>query len=466
MNKYLKYIAPLGFLLSLILILLCRAVPSGKLWKNYTVLSVPKNTDDSVVMAAIENSGIKNVVSLSGQYLPLTLSENSVEISMLRLNYNNPEYSYLNKRRAFFFDKSEAYRLYYIPSEYSNEASLLIKTLESRGIACSKDSSANYPWLLPLIGILLAAMLFLFSKNKIPFACGVLIPLVFLYSNPFYPVATSTCLVILCLFFISNVWGRKDALASILSRHSIPAMAGIAFLCTFSSSIASGFLFLAAFAGTASALLTCHYVESFFRNKKPFVPVYIRSARRVSLFAGRALSSMSIVTGATLLFVLLIFITSSNSVKTTSSKILFPAASGFHDKALPQFEDYYKWTWNVKTLPYRTLNDSDSKSESQDENQVTFSSFVENESTGIITEEKTVMKYDDSFRKEAFDNIDKLQFDSVEKMMKSEGENFSAGYTSASSYQINLFGIIMCFICLFILLFIYFSIIIRKGIFK
>ena len=76
------------------------------------------------------------------------------------------------------------------------------------------------------------------------------------------------------------------------------------------------------------------------------------------------------------------------------------------------------------------------------------------------------MSYDDSFRREVFEGIDKLQFNSVEKIMKSEGENYSGGYTATSSYQINIFGIIMCFICLFILLFIYFSIIIRKGIHK
>ena len=73
------------------------------------------------------------------------------------------------------------------------------------------------------------------------------------------------------------------------------------------------------------------------------------------------------------------------------------------------------------------------------------------------------MKYDNSYKKEIYEGIDKLQFNSIEKVMKSENEDFTGGYAAASSYQINLFGIIMCFICLFILLFIYLSIIIRKG---
>ena len=239
MTKYIKLSSPFVFLISLILILAFKTVPSGKLWKNYSVICVPSETKDSVVLSAIEDAEIKDYVSLSGQYLPLSISENSIETSMLRLNYNNPEYSYLNKRNAMFFDKSNSYRLYYIPVKYSSEVSSLVRLFESKGIECIKDSSASYPWLLPFIALLLAGMLFLFVKNKLPFLCGSIIPLVFLYSNPFYPVATATCLCLLCLFYTANVWRRKDAAACLFSKHSGPAMLGIAFICAFSSSIAS-----------------------------------------------------------------------------------------------------------------------------------------------------------------------------------------------------------------------------------
>ena len=461
MNKYIKLSTPFIFLLSLILIFAFKTVPSGKLWKNYSVVCVPVETPDSKVMTLIEQAGIKNAVSLSGQYLPISLSENSIEVSMLRLNYSSSEYTYLNKRNAMFYDKSKSYRLYYIPGIYASETSVLMKLLDNEGINCIKDSSASYPWILPLIGILLALMLMLFVKNKFPFIAGSIIPLVFLYCNPFYPVATSTCLTLLCLFFSANVWRRRDAVSTLLSKHSIPAMLGIAFLCAFSSSLASGFLFLAACAGTASALFMYWIAEEFLRTRKPFVPVYIRSAKRVSLFAGKAFTSMSIVTGAALLFVILIFITSSSSIRNTGSKLLFPGNSTFSDSSLPQFEDYYKWIWNVKTAPYTSLNDQE-----REEDTVSFSTFQEKPETGIIEEKKTTMKFDDSFKKTIYGEIDNLQFDSVEKIMKSEGEDFSGGYTAASSYHINIFGIIMCFICLFILLFINFSIIIRKGIHK
>ena len=461
MNMYLKISSPFVFLISLILILSLKTLPSGKLWKNYYVVCVPVNTADSSVMTAIENAGIQNVVSLSGQYLPISLSENSIEVSMLRLNYKSAEYAYLNKRNAMFFDKSQAYRLYYIPGQYTAETNTLVKLLANQGINCIKDDSSNYPWLLPFIGLLLAVMLFLFVKNKLPFILGAILPLIYLYCNPFYPAATAICLTLLCLFFVSNLWRRKGALTILLSRYSGPAMLVIALICTFAASLASGFLFILVLAGIAAALILCACIEDFFRMKKPFVPVYIRSAKRVSQFAGKAFTSMSIVTGAVALFIILIFVTSSDSITKSSAKLLFPANSNNTESSLPQFEEYYDWVWKVRTSPYRSLNSQIQNSES-----VSFSSFIENPETGIITEEEATLTFNDAFKQDVYDEIDTLKFNSIEKIMKSEGKDFTAGYTATSSYHTNLFGIIMCFICLFILLFIYFSIIIRKGITK
>ena len=91
MNKYIKFISPAVFLISLILIFSFRSLPSGKLCKEYNVIYVPVEADDSVVLQAIEGCGIENAVSLSQQFLPLALNENSIEISMLRLNYSSPD---------------------------------------------------------------------------------------------------------------------------------------------------------------------------------------------------------------------------------------------------------------------------------------------------------------------------------------------------------------------------------------
>ena len=457
MNKYIKYIAPFVFLISLILLFSVKSIPSGKLWNEYNIVYVPVTSDDAAVKNAFEQCEINDVVSLSGQFLPVSLNENSIEISMLRLNYNSQDYSYITKRNAFFYDKSKEYRLYYVPSEYKSKLSDAVNAIEAKGIPCGTDTTASYPWLLPFVCLLLCGMLFIFVKNKIAFAAGSIIPLVFLYSNPFYPVAMATCLILLCLFFSANVWRRKDALSWLISRRFIPAMLAVSLICAFAGSLLSGFLYFIAAAGTAGALFSVETAEEWWRNRKIFVPVYIRSARRVSIFAGKAFTILSIVTGAAVLLLALFFLTGSDSVSSKVSKLLLPAYSSSKAEELPQFEDYYKWVWKVETYPYQSLN-----SDSSEQNKIEFTEFNENPETGIIQAAHKVMLYDDDFKLNVYDGIDKLSFNSVEKVMKSEGNNFTAGYSALSSNHLNLFGIIMCFICVFLLLFIYISIIIKK----
>ncbi len=465
MNKYIKIISPFLFLLSLILILTLKSSPSGKLWKDFSVLYVPKESDDALILKSLEDSDIKDVVSLSGQYIPATLSETSIEISMMRLNSNSPDFDYLRKRSSFFFDKSTAYRLYYIPSEYKQKLSSAVHLIEAAGIPCGTDSNSSYPWLLPFIAVLLAGMLFIFVKNKPAFAAASILPLLFLYANPFYPVALSICLIFLCLFFISNLWKRKGAVNCILSKGLVPVMLGISLLSAFSVSLRSGFLFLITISGTAAALFTYFFIEDYIRNRKVFVPVYIRSAKRISIFADKAFTTMSIVTVSAILLIAIFLLTSSESVRSKISKLLLPAATNFKSDELPQLEDYYRWEWNLKTYPYISLNNGQIVEENGAET-FEFQHFVENESTGIIENTTELISYNQAFKDSVYEGIDSLKFNSIEKVMKSEGPDFNAGFSATNAYQINLFGIIMCFICLFVLLFIYFSIIIRKGINK
>ncbi len=465
MNKYVKIASPVLVIISLILILLLKSIPSGKLWKNYSVLYVQKDCEDSLVISALEKAGINNVICLSGQFLPALFSENSVEVSMLRLNYDNPDFSYLQKRNALFYDKSEAYRLYYIPSEQKSKLTDAIRTLEAAHIQCGTDSDSAYPWLLPLIVFLLAGMLFVFVKNKLPFICGTVIPLVFIYSNPFYPVALASCLIILCLFFIANLWKRKGSFEKLIKRPEILIMPAVAFISCFAGSIKTGCLSIIAIIGILSSLIFCYYTEDFFRNKKSFVPVFIRPAKRISIFAGKAFISMTTVSVSALLLIAVFILTSSDSVRSHISKLLLPASTSNISDELPQFEDFYRWNWNLRTYPYISINDGKVGIKDGVET-VDFMHYKENEQTGIIELYEEELSYNGEFKESVYNDIDSLKFNAVEKLMKSEGDDFSAGFTATNSYHINLFGIIMSFICLFILLFIYFSIIIRKGVNK
>ena len=461
MRKYLKIVSPLVFLISLILIYSLRTLPKGQLWKSYSVIYVDKNAENQRVMQIFDNMQIKNVVSLNSQFLPVVISENSVEYAMLRLNYSNPDFDYLTKRSSFFYDKGENYRLYYIPREYSSKIADCLHLINSLGIECGTDAAASYPFMIPIILFILCAVLLLFTKNKIPYTAGIILPYIFACCNPFYPAALAVCLVVLGIFFLANVWKRRNLEVKIKQNTFIFAMAGAALISSFSVSVACSFLFVLTILGTAGSLYTCYFVTEYFRNKKPFVPVYIRSAKRVSIFAGKALVSMSAVSFCAVLLVAVLFLTSSTSFQTKVSKLLLPASSNEKNEKLPQFDDYYRLVWNIKTYPVKSIN-----AETQSEDRVEFPQYVENPQTGIIEEQKYVLTYDNAFKKSVYDDIENLSFDSLEKVMKSEGDNFTAGYSSTNSVNITIFSIIMSFICVFILLFIYFSIIIRKGITK
>jgi len=461
MKKYIKILAAVIFLLSIFIIFITRSVPKGQLWKDYIVLYVDNNVDNISIEQALEACGIKNTVSLSNQYLPLNLSENSIEVSMLRINYKNPDFSYLSRRKAFFFDKSQQFRLYYVPIEYKDQLDSCIHLLSSKKINCGKDTDSVYPYIIIFIILILSAILFYFTKNKRPFICGIFIPLLYLLCNPFYPVALSSCLFILCIYFLANLWRRKNIVQKIRENPFILLLLFVSFISAFSASLLSGFIFILMAAGTTAALFICLYTEDFFRNKKSFIPVYIRSAKRISLFAGKAFVSMTAVNISALVLIAVLFITSSNIFQIKISKLLLPSSSSSESELLPQFEDYYRWTWNVKTYPYKSINQA-----GKADDKVLFPSYSENKDTGIIELNYKEMLYNSDFKKNVYNDIDKLNFNSLEKVMKSEGESFIAGYSSTSNNKINLFGIIMSFICLLLLLFIYFSIIIRKGINK
>lgn len=465
MKKYICIASPLVFLLSLILIYTVRTIPKGQIWKDYTVIYVDKDSDNQKIMQAFDSLDIKNVVSLYTQYLPVNLSENSIEYSMLRINYEDSEFDYLNKRRSFFYDKANSYRLYYIPSEYKTKVSDCLHLINAQGINCGTDANSTYPVIIPIIITLLCIILLLFVKNKLPFIFGLIVPVFYLFCNPFYPVALATCLIILCDFFVANIWKRRNIIQKIKANLFLLIMPFVSLICSFSVSVICGLLFILAALGTAGCLFSLYFMQDYIRNKKSFVPVYIRSAKRVSIFAGKAFITMSSLCAGAVLLIAVLFLTSSDSFQSKVSKLLLPASSSIKNENLPQFEDYYRWVWNVKTYPYQSINNASSQ-EMPDSDVVEFPEYIENTESGIIEVHNSVMSYDKAFKKSVYDDIESLKFDSAEKVMKSEGADFVAGYSSTGGNQINLFGIIMSFICLFVLLFIYFSIIIRKGIVK
>ena len=181
----------------------------------------------------------------------------------------------------------------------------------------------------------------------------------------------------------------------------------------------------------------------------------------IQVFGGNGKIVMPIATASIVLVILYFtFSNVTNSGLTKKSKAIFiPGKAEVQAQELPQLEDFYRWNWDVITLPYKSLNLN-----YYDDETVVFPDYVVTD--GIITEKDDYLTYDEGFKTNIFKNIDDLDFESIEKVIKLQGSDFTCGYVSAGSYHVSLFSIIMMFVCFAMLLFIYFSTMIKHKVIK
>jgi len=463
LKLYQKILSGIVLLLSIVLILLFRNLPTGKLWENYSLLYVKDETPDSIISEILAQNNIDDYVSLSNQFLPLNLSTFSPEISLLKSNYDSSKFSYLKDRDAYFYDKSSNYRLYYIPVKNKNNLGSVTHTLASNNIFYGVDTSANYPFILPLIILAAFGVLIYFSRNRIFFGVASVLPVLFLICNPFYVISISEIMILLCLFFLSNVWKRKNAFLYLISNYAIPLMIFLSFVTAFACNYKVGLLHILCLAGTVSAILLYSEAEEYFKSSKTFIPVYIIPVRRISIFHNKKRIIMPACVASATVIILLFIITSLGNLNFKSSNIMVPAENKSgkitsDSSKLPALDDYYELVWNVKTAPYTSLND---ETRIDNHEAVVFPRYKF--SNGTINESYEGFEFTDSFKNTVFDEIDDIKFESIEKVLKSQSKDFSGTYVSTSSYSTSLFGIIALLFSYFVLLFFYISIMIKRG---
>ena len=198
------------------------------------------------------------------------------------------------------------------------------------------------------------------------------------------------------------------------------------------------------------------FVDLKISSRYSFMPIYILPAKAISIYAGKFKMIMPIILSASFLIILSFMFSSNGKSISSSSKIVLPGNSSAKSDDLPSLEDFYVWNWDVLTYPVKNLNINSNSSD-----KVIFPRFVQEENK--LKQINEVMYFNQSFVDDVYKNIDLLDFESIEKVIKNQGENFIPGYNTNSSYPVSLFSAIMMFICFFILLFIYFSAMIRKG---
>ena len=459
-----KYIPFVCVIASIVVLIVFRAVPSKKLWDNYTVLYVPADTVDELVINALEAAHVDDFICLRNQRVPVLLSPFSPEFTMLKLNAASNQEDYLYSRENYFYDSTGNYKLFYIPSEYKKNLSDCVHFLEKNNIKPGIDIDFSYPWLLPLLILVYFAILFVFAKNKLLFLLLNVFSIAFIFCSPFYAACTSVILIQTSLFIVSNIWGRKNAKKQLLKTIAILLLIFVSIVSAFSSSIKTGLLYLLSLAGSFSMLLIYDEIKSRRESKMNFVPVYIKPAKMISGFGGKGNVVLPVSLGITAITLIYFALSFTNIRPGFSKKIKLPgvaglAGSGINNSTedrLPSLEDYYRWKWNLVTKPFKSLNKNYA-----DDSYVIYPSFTSE--NGTISENDLVLSFDDDFKQTVYNDIDSLDFDSIEKVLKSQSKNAKYAYVQTSSYKVSLFSIIMMFISFSVLLFIYFSVIIKRG---
>ncbi len=459
MNIIKKVLPWVGILITAILTITFRTIPKGKTWKNYNIVYIKTDTITQNPDQILYDSGVSEFASLKNQRIPIMLSHNSIEETMLKLNISSPENKYLYDRQNYFHDSKGEYTLYYIPDHYGKKIDLAVQQLNKAGMKAGIDSTLSYLWLIPAVVITLAVILTLCSRHKAVFFLSAILPCIYSLCNAFYANAIAVVIILLLLFIISNIYNRKGAVNKILKNNLLLVIAaGISFLAAFSVSLLSGIIYIVMLAGTLCAFLVgTGFVVS--RNKKyEFKPVLIVSAKRVSVYGKKSGFILPLVLASVIVIIAYFLLGSFNIAGTTNKdKILLPGKTEVSDTKLPLLEDYFRWNWNVITAPYKSINGNSE----YDDNHVVYPRFEAED--GILTQKNYTMYYNQSFKNEIYDKIDNLDFYSIETVLKDQGNDFYAGYIKSASYNTSIFSIIMMILCFCMLLFIYFSAIIGKG---
>ena len=459
MNIVKKVFPLLGIIITAVLTITFRTIPKGKTWNNYNVLYVKTSTIPADFDRLMKNEGINEYVSLQNQRIPIMLARNSIEEVLLKINISSQENQYLYDRQNYFYDSKGDYSLFYIPDHYGKKLDKALEALTKAGARAGIDSNLSYLWLLPLVVVILTIILTLLSKNKGFFLLTAILPLLYVFCNAFYASAISVIILLLSLFMLSNIYKRRGAFNKLVGQHLLILIAlGLSVAASFSVSFLSGFFYIILLGGTFCAVLTALNLDKKVTSRYDFQPLMIRSAKRVSVYGNKANLVLPLILLASVV-IIAYFLLGSFNIAGSKNKdnLLLPGKTQTADQKLPLLEDYYRWNWNVRTAPYKSLNDNGE----YDTEHVVYPEFVVED--GIISRQNLNMYYNQSFKQEVFDNIENLDFYSIENVLKDQGKEFLAGYTKAASYNVSIFGIIMMIICFGMLLFIYFSAMIRKG---
>lgn len=415
---------------AIILVVFIR-LPIASLWKGYSIVYIPVEIEENYVLQVFEEAGVKGVISLSKQQIPLVSTYAPVQSIV------NPEYSYIHQRENYFFDRSQQMKLYYVPQKFVERAANALENLQ--GELNGKDSGiegrASYPWVIFFIITAVFGVLVLMAKSRIFMVAAGIFPLLFSYCIPSYSGAGAATLLLYGFFLCCPFWRRKDMLKAIIGNNLIRlfCLSGIpvAFIGSWHESI----LFVVALIG---ALCVCYLLSQYASSKSRgfFLPVPIRSAQFVSIVSSIASFTLFIPAVAATILSIALFFFGYFPADTSINGLFLPAPARYTDtmsfntdsfqdnvqqaylgEELPSLVHYVDWVWDTLTYPYRSLHESPSLELVSVGERVVLPVYEINDE-GLIQEQVTqIYHLDENFISSVLDGIrnDGLQIETILK---------------------------------------------------
>lgn len=421
MERFKKFAAPaLAALVILLAMFLLKSVPSSKLWKGYTTLSVPAGANKDSINAFLKDQNC-------GDYIAL--------------EYQDKKFSseYEAAKQKYFFDKDQAFRIYYIPDSNLKGAQKAAREIQSQlHLDAILGSRAAFPYFTTIICVLVFAAFLFFAENRFVFAAASIPALFFAFCNPFYAAAASVCLELYALFLAQKLWRRKESVQYASKNPFIIFFLAAAFLISFAAGGARPFYFLLNIVCALCLLFLRLNMEIRSEKTARFLPVLIRSAKRMNVLSVKNVRKTSYAAlGVFALFILLL--TGSDFVSSGGGKgLFFPAPTEYNELQydFPTMNDYYAQAWNAKTAPYRSLNQEYPAVPKEGET-ARMTHYVKTPN-GIQSKQEVVCAYDKAFRKEAAAQLDLPKRAPLEKLWRTQGRNFSVKYSTGGSENASL----------------------------
>lgn len=444
----------LSVVFSIIATILCAAalvssvrLPVSSLWRGYSVVYVPVEVEESLVLEALGASGIRDIISLSSQRVPLVSSYAPVQ------SITRPEHSYLRQRENYFFDRSRQMRLYYVPHRYMVQAVSAVGRLHgwSGGEGAGIEGRMVYPWIVPLISAVAYTALVFLSQSRIFMVAAGLFPLLFSCCVPSYSGAGASVLLMYGLYLCSPFWGRKDMLRAALKSPLILLFCLAGLLAGLVASLQEGLLLAVALAGS---LALCHLLLRYSLSPRGFFLVPIRSAPLVSVVSSVGLPTLLIPAGAAAALSVALFFQGHSPVDNALNGLFLPAPARYTDamtfdsasfqgdgqdarlgEELPSLVHYVDWVWDTLTYPYRSLHDSAVRRLASVGETVLVPSY-EMTDGGLIQEQLSdVQTLDEAFITAAIEGIrdDSLQ---IERVLKTQNCFTSVVYRRMGDFPV------------------------------